>query len=77
MTNVLITGAKSGMGRSLLTAYASRPNTIVIAAIRHDPASAKAKELASSVTNIGKGSRETVVPCDAAAQNDTLPTSMS
>ena len=70
-TNVLITGAKSGIGKGILTAYASQPNTVVIAAIRDDPTSAKAEDLVSSVTNIGKGSKVIVVPYDAAAQTDT------
>jgi hypothetical protein len=43
-TTVLITGFKSGIGKGLLEAYASRPNTTAIAAIRDGPDSPASKE---------------------------------
>lgn len=69
--NILITGAKAGIGKGLLAAYAAQPNTIAIAAIRDDPTSAKAKTLVSSIQT-GEGSKVITVPYDAVAQNDTF-----
>ena len=62
-TTVLVTGSKSGIGKGLLEAYAARPNTIAIAAIRDGPDSAAAKELTSLA--VGKDSRIVVVKYDA------------
>ncbi|KIW15321.1 hypothetical protein PV08_05366 [Exophiala spinifera] len=64
-TTVLITGSKSGIGRGLLTAYAARPNTLAIAAIRDGPDSTPA----SSLTNIpvGPGSKIVVAEYDASS----------
>jgi norsolorinic acid ketoreductase len=70
-TTILITGAKSGIGKGLLTALAARPSTTVIAAIR-DPDSSAAETLQN--IPLGKGSRVLVAQYDASAENgaDTL-----
>lgn len=68
--NILITGTKAGIGHGLLAAYASRPNTLIIAAIRDAPDSEKAQAMVSSVTNIGNGTLIIPVKYDA-----SLPTS--
>ena len=47
--NVLITGTKAGIGHGLLKAYAARPNTNVIAAIRDAPDSSKANAMVASI----------------------------
>lgn len=52
-TTILITGPKSGIGRNLLTAYASRENTVVIAAIRDEPNSEPAQQLEALSTDAG------------------------
>ena len=65
-TTVLITGTKSGIGRNLLAAYASRKNTLVIAAIRDGPDSVPAKELEAIPT--GDGSKIVVVKYDAGSE---------
>jgi norsolorinic acid ketoreductase len=67
VTTVLITGAKSGIGKGLLTAYAARRNYRVIAAIRDGTASSSAKELQS--VNTGEGSSILVVAYDASNPN--------
>jgi norsolorinic acid ketoreductase len=64
-TTVLITGFKSGIGKGLLEAYASRPNTTAIAAIRDGPDSPASKEPTSLST--GKGSKIIVLKYDAAS----------
>ena len=63
--NVLITGTKSGIGHGLLAAFAARPNTTVIAAIRDAPTSEKAKAMVAAITEIGQGSRIIPVQYDA------------
>lgn len=70
--NVLITGTKAGIGHGLLAAYASRPNTTVIAAIRDVPDSNVAQAMVSSITNIANGSR--IIPVK---YNAALPESAS
>ncbi|KAK6382176.1 hypothetical protein LTS17_004062 [Exophiala oligosperma] len=65
-TTVLITGCKSGIGRGLLTAYAARPNTLAIAAIRDGPDSAPASSLTSM--SVGPGSKVIVAKYDASSQ---------
>lgn len=64
-TTVLITGAKSGIGKGLLALYASRPNTIVIAAIRDGRSSSAAKELENLPT--GSGSKVIITSYDASS----------
>lgn len=64
-TTVLITGAKSGIGRGLLSAYAARPKTRVIAAIRDGPNSAANVDLRSILT--GEGSEIIIAAYDASA----------
>ncbi|KIV79162.1 hypothetical protein PV11_06740 [Exophiala sideris] len=64
-TTVLVTGSKSGIGKGLPTAYASRPNTLVIAAIRDGPDSAPATALTS--LPVGHGSRIVVAKYDASS----------
>jgi norsolorinic acid ketoreductase len=63
ITTVLITGSKAGIGKGLLEVYASRPDTIAIAAIRDEPTSTPAKELQTIPT--GKGSKIVVAKYDA------------
>ncbi|KAK5939948.1 hypothetical protein PMZ80_007366 [Knufia obscura] len=66
-TNVLITGTKSGIGHGLLAAFAARPNTNIIAAIRDPPTSPKAKAMITSVPTVAKGSNIIPVEYDAAS----------
>lgn len=65
-TTVLITGAKAGIGKGLLSAYAARDNTIAIAAIRDSPDSETAKTLTSLPT--GHGSKIIAVKYDASSK---------
>jgi norsolorinic acid ketoreductase len=65
-TSVLITGSKSGIGKGLLAAYASRPNTLAIAAIRDGPDSGAAKALTS--LPVGPGSKIVVAKYDASSR---------
>ena len=62
-TVILITGAKSGIGKGLLTSYALRHNTIVIAAIRDGPHSVPGEALRS--LPLGSGSKLIVAKYDA------------
>ncbi|ETN45508.1 uncharacterized protein HMPREF1541_09340 [Cyphellophora europaea CBS 101466] len=62
-TTVLITGAKAGIGKGLLSAYAARPSTRVIAAIRDGTGSVAAKALENIQT--GQGSEIVVVEYNA------------
>lgn len=64
-TTVLVTGSKSGIGKGLLSAYAARNNTTVIAAIRDGPHSAIAQSLTTIPT--GHGSKVIVVEYDASS----------
>ncbi|KAJ9607444.1 hypothetical protein H2200_008517 [Cladophialophora chaetospira] len=65
-TTVLITGSKSGIGKGLLATYASRPNTLAIAAIRDGPDSEAAKALTS--LPVGSGSKIVVAEYDASSR---------
>jgi len=65
-TTVLITGSKSGIGKGLLSAYASRPNTLAIAAIRDGPESEAAKALTS--LPVGPGSKVVVAKYNASSK---------
>ena len=65
-STVLITGSKSGIGKGLLSIYASRPNTLAIAAIRDEPDSEVAKTLTS--LPVGAGSRIVVAKYDASSR---------
>lgn len=67
--NILITGTKAGIGHGLLVAYAARPNTQVVCAIRDGPDSENAKNMVAKVTNIGSGSSIIVVKYDAAVDD--------
>lgn len=69
-TVVLITGAKTGIGKGLLTAYALRLNAIVIAAIRDGPHSVPGEALRSLPT--GPGSKIIVAKYDAADPKSAL-----
>lgn len=62
---VLITGAKSGIGKGLLSLYATRNDTTVIAAIRDGSDSNAAKSLKSIPT--GHGSKVIVAKYDASS----------
>lgn len=64
-TAVLVTGSKSGIGKGLLAAYAARPNTLAIAAIRDGPDSAPATALTS--LPVGPGSKIVVAKYDASS----------
>jgi norsolorinic acid ketoreductase len=64
-TTVLITGAKTGIGKGLLAAYASRPNTTVIAAIRDGLNSTATNALKS--LPVGSGSSIIVASYDASS----------
>ena len=66
-TIVLVTGSKAGIGRGILSAYAQRPNTIAIAAIRDGPKSTPAEDLTSVPT--GPGSEVIVAKYDAGSTN--------
>ena len=63
--NVLITGTKAGIGQGLLAAFAARPNTTVIAAIRDPPKSEKAQSMVAAITEVGVGSKIVPVQYDA------------
>ncbi|KIW73212.1 hypothetical protein PV04_01346 [Phialophora macrospora] len=65
-TTVLITGSKSGIGNGLLSKYASRPNTLAIAAIRDGPDSGAARALTS--LPVGPGSKIVVAKYDASSR---------
>ncbi len=65
-TTVLITGSKSGIGKGLLSTYASRPNTLAIAAIRDGPDTDAAKALTS--LPVGPGSKIVVAKYDASSR---------
>ncbi|KAK5727370.1 hypothetical protein LTR15_003265 [Elasticomyces elasticus] len=65
-TTVLVTGSKAGIGNGILAAYASRPNTIAIAAIRDGADSPSAKAISSLPT--GSGSKIIVVKYDAGSE---------
>ena len=65
-TTVLITGSKSGIGKGLLSAYALRPNTTAIAAIRNGADSPSAATLSS--LPVGKGSKIIVEQYDASSK---------
>ena len=65
-TTVLVTGAKSGIGRGLLSTYATRPNTLAIAAIRDGPDSGAARALTS--LPVGAGSKIVVAKYDASSK---------
>ena len=62
---VLVTGSKSGIGKAILSTYASRPNHIVIAAIRSGTSNAAASDLTS--LPVGKDSRVIVAAYDASS----------
>ena len=64
-TNVLVTGAKAGLGNGVLATYAARPNTLAIAAIREGPNTAEADKLTK--LPVGSGSKVIVVKYDAAS----------
>ncbi|KEF58749.1 uncharacterized protein A1O9_06675 [Exophiala aquamarina CBS 119918] len=64
---VLITGTKAGIGKGLLKAYAARPGTLVVAAIRDGPDSPIAAELTSIPT--AKDSKIIVVQYDAGSKS--------
>ena len=66
--NVLITGTKAGIGQGLLSAYATRPGTVVIAAVRDAPDSRATAKMISSITSIGDGSSIIPVQYDAAKE---------
>ena len=65
-TSILITGAKTGIGKALLESYAARDNHLVIAAIRDGPRSDKAREL--EAVPKGANSRVIVVKYDASSE---------
>jgi norsolorinic acid ketoreductase len=69
-TTVLITGSKSGIGKGLLSAYAARPNTLAIAAIRDGPDSEAARALTS--LPVGPGSKVVVAKYDASSRTAAL-----
>lgn len=66
-STVLITGAKTGIGKGLLATYAARPHTIAIAAIRDGTRSPAAKELLNLPT--GTASKIIVVAYDASSES--------
>lgn len=65
-TTVVVTGSKSGIGKGLLSSYASRPNTLAIAAIRDGPESEAAKALTS--LPVGSGSKIVVAKYNAGSK---------
>jgi norsolorinic acid ketoreductase len=65
-TTVLITGSKAGIGKGLLATYASRPNTLAIAAIRDGPDTEAAKALTS--LPVGAGSKVVVAKYNASSK---------
>lgn len=67
--NVLITGARAGIGNGLLKSYTARPNTIVIAAIRNEPDSDLAQQMIKEAGQLGEGSSIIAVKYDAAQEN--------
>lgn len=69
-TTVLVTGAKAGIGKGLLESYASRPNTLTIAAIRNSPESPEALALTS--LPVAQGSKIIVAQYDAGAKSSAL-----
>lgn len=64
-TTVVVTGSKSGIGKGLLASYASRPNHIVVAAIRDGLDSEAGKALLS--LPVGSGSKILVKKYDASS----------
>lgn len=69
-TTVLVTGSKSGIGKGLLSTYASRPNTLAIAAIRDGPDTAAASTLTS--LPVGAGSKVVVAKYDAGSRTSAV-----
>ncbi|KAK5046815.1 hypothetical protein LTR84_007169 [Exophiala bonariae] len=69
-TTVLVTGAKAGIGKGLLEAYASRPNTLAVAAIRNGPESPEALALTSLPT--AQGSKIVVGQYDAGDKSSAV-----
>jgi len=65
-TVVLVTGAKTGVGKGLLAAYASRPSTTAIAVI-HDGAKSPSADALTSLPT-GHGSKIIVVKYDASSE---------
>ena len=64
-TTVIVTGSKSGIGKGLLTSYASRPNHTVVAAIRDGSTAEAGKALLS--LPVGSGSKIIVKNYDASS----------
>ncbi|KAJ9657945.1 hypothetical protein H2198_004029 [Neophaeococcomyces mojaviensis] len=67
--NILITGTKAGIGHGLLSAFASRPNTTIIAAIRDAPDSDKAKAMIAAVPTIAENTHIIPVQYDASTKS--------
>jgi len=65
----LITGANRGIGRGLTEAFASRPNTTVIAAVR-DPAAKSSKELETLGKELKNGSKIIIVKISATSETE-------
>jgi norsolorinic acid ketoreductase len=68
-TNILVSGATKGIGRGFVEKYLSRPNTIVVAAVRR-PDSAEAKSL--SEIPAASGSKVIVVKVESTSETDAL-----
>jgi len=66
-TNVLVTGANRGIGKGLLAAYLSRPDTVAIAGVRN-PTDANSKSLSS--LPVGKGSKLIIVKIESDSETD-------